>query len=329
MSRQSVTAVGSERDRRASELALEALAPCSKGTHEITVGRTRLRVSNLHKVLYPQYGFTKLDLLRSYAQLAPVLLQHARARPLTLKRYPNGVDEEFFFQKRAPQKRPEWVNTTEPIGDQEVNYATLDDVRTLLWVANLASIELHVLLAKAATVQCPTAIVFDLDPGEGAGIVECANVALIVRDLFAELDLDCYAKTSGSKGIQLYAPLNVATVTYDDTKPFAKAVAELLAARHPDLIVSRQLKALRAGKVLIDWSQNDVSKTTVCAYSLRAREQPRVSTPVTWEEVETTSRGSDQEALRFETADVMARLAEHGDLFEPVVKQRQQLPRLG
>ncbi|MCW2961582.1 MAG: primase-like protein [Thermoleophilia bacterium] len=320
--------VGIAKDQRAAELALEALAPLERGTHQIEVGRSSLRVSNLHKVLYPEFGFTKLDLLRSYARLAPAVLAHGRGRPLTLKRYPDGVDAEFFFQKRVPAKHPEWVNVTEPIGDQQVNYATLDDVRTLLWAANLGSIELHVLLARHTTVQQPTALVYDLDPGDGAGIVECCAVAQIVRDLFRHFDLDSYAKTSGSKGVQVYVPLNKPSITYEQTKPLSKAVAELLAAEHPDLIVSRQLKTLRRGKVLIDWSQNDPSKTTICAYSLRARNQPRVSTPVTWDEVAETADGTDQESLRFETDDVVARLEQHGDLFEPVLKQRQSLPNL-
>lgn len=320
--------VGTRKDQRAAELALEALAPLERGTTTIDVGRTSLRASNLHKVLYPEHEFTKLDLLRSYAQLAPAVIAHAKARPLTLKRYPDGVDAEFFFQKRAPKHRPDWVDVTEPIGDQQVDYPLLQDVRTLLWVANLGSIELHVLLAKHTAVQRPTSLVYDLDPGEGAGIVECCVVAELVRELFADFGLDAYAKTSGSKGVQVYVPLNTPGVTYERTKPLSKAIAELLARDHPDLIVSKQLKTLRRGKVLIDWSQNDPSKTTVCAYSLRAREQPRVSTPVTWDEITETAAGNDQEALRFETADVVARLAQQGDLFEPVLKQRQALPKL-
>ena len=329
MTTAAIAPVGTERDQRAAQLAVEALEPLERGTHQVMVGRTSVRASNLHKVLYPDAGTTKLDVLRAYARMAPAVLAHGRGRPLTMKRYPDGVDAEFFFQKRAPEQRPSWVQATGPIGDQQVNYPLLDDVRTLLWAANLGSIELHVLLARHTAVQSPTALMYDLDPGEGTGIVECCAVATLVRELFATFDLDSYAKTSGSKGVQVSVPLNRPGITYADTKPFSKAVAELLEREHPDLVVSKQLKELRRGKVLIDWSQNDASKTTICAYSLRARERPRVSTPVTWQEVAETAAGSDQEALRFEVDDVVARLAEHGDLFEPVLKQRQLLPELG
>lgn len=325
----SVAPVGTERDQRAAQLALEALAPLERGTQQLLAGRTSVRVSNVDKVLYPSADFTKLDVLRAYVRLAPAVIAHARTRPLTLKRYPDGVDEEFFFQKRAPDRRPSWVQVTDPIGDQQVRYPLLEDVRTLLWAANLGSLELHVLLARHTAVERPTALVYDLDPGDGTGIVECCVVAELVRELFAHFDIDCYAKTSGSKGVQVYVPLNQPNVTYEQTKPLSRAVAELLERDHPDLVVAKQLKRLRRGKVLIDWSQNSASKTTVCAYSLRARERPRISTPVTWDEVAATASGSDQEALRFEVDDVVARLETLGDLFEPVLRQRQSLPELG
>jgi len=299
-----------------------------RGTHNVVVGRTSVRASNLDKVLYPGSGTTKLDMLRTYARIAPAVLAHARGRPLTMKRYPDGVEADFFFQKRVPDKRPDWVHVTAPIGDQRVAYPLLDDVRTLLWAANLGSIELHVLLARHARVQSPTALVYDLDPGEGTGIVECCVVAELVRELFAHFDLDSHAKTSGSKGVQVYVPLNRPSITYEQTKPLSKAVAELLEREHPDLVVSKQRKDLRRGKVLIDWSQNDPSKTTICAYSLRARERPRISTPITWDEVREAAAGTDQEALRFEVDDVVARLNTLGDLFEPVLRQRQSLPDL-
>lgn len=324
-----VTTVGTARDRANARQALAALAPLERGGATIEIAGTTLKLTNLDKVLYPAAGFRKLDVARYYAAVAPALLPHLRGRPLTLKRYPNGVDGEFFYQKRCPEHRPDWVRTTEPIGDQQVEYCLPDDVRTLVWAANLADLELHVLLATARAVHRPTVIAFDLDPGAGAGIVECCEVALLVRELFEGLGLQSFAKTSGSKGIQVYVPLNHRGATYERTKPLAKAVAELLAARHPKLVVSRQLKELRRGKVLVDWSQNDPSKTTVCAYSLRARDQPTVSTPVRWSEVEAALDRGDQDALRFDHAAVLARVHEHGDLFEPVLTLRQRVPDLG
>jgi bifunctional non-homologous end joining protein LigD len=325
-----LTNVGTRRDQQASASAIRALdAIEGNGPHELAVGRTRVKLSNADKVLYPAAGFTKADVARYYATIAPALLPHLRGRPLTLKRYPNGVDGEFFYQKRCPDRRPEWIRTTGAIGDQEVDYCLPDDVRTLLWAANLADLELHVLLAKATSVMRPTVIAFDLDPGEGAGIVECCEVALLVRALFVDLGLEAFAKTSGSKGIQVYVPLNDPKVTYDHTKPFAKAVAELLTQRHPQLVVAKQLKTLRTRKVLVDWSQNDDHKTTVCAYSLRAKQQPTVSTPLAWDEVEQALEAGEQDALRFTSDDAVARVAQLGDLFQPVLTMRQTLPRIG
>ncbi len=324
-----VTNVGTKRDQQAAARALEALADLEKGDHRIKIGTRDLKLTNVHKVLYPDAGFTKLDVARYYATIAPAVLPHLRGRPLTLKRYPNGVDADFFYQKRCPDHRPDFIRTTGPIGDKDVDYCLGDDVPSLVWAANLADLELHVLLAKASDVQRPTVIAFDLDPGEGAGIVECCQVALHVHDLFDEIGLASFAKTSGSKGIQVYVPLNDPNVTYDDTKPFAKAVAELLTKRHPDLIVAKQLKTLRRGKVLVDWSQNDDHKTTVCVYSLRAKSHPTVSTPLEWHEVEDACEAGDQDALRFLHDDVVERVATMGDLFEPVLKLRQRLPDLG
>jgi bifunctional non-homologous end joining protein LigD len=326
-----VTTAGTKRDQQLAAKALAALdelGDAPTGDHEFMVGRTRHKLTNVDKVLYPEAGFTKLDVARYYLRIAPALLAHLRGRPLTLKRYPNGVDGEFFYQKRCPDHRPGFVQTTGPIGDNGVDYCLPDDVHTLLWAANLADLEMHVLLARAAAVLQPTVLAFDLDPGEGAGIVECCDVALHVHDLFDQLGLESYPKTSGSKGLQVYVPLNDPDVTYDQTKPFAKAIAELLARQHPDLVVSKMLKKLRRGKVLVDWSQNDDHKTTVCAYSLRAKARPTVSTPVTWDEVEAAWHGGDQEALHFEHDEVVARVERLGDLFAPVLTKRQQLPSL-
>jgi bifunctional non-homologous end joining protein LigD len=288
-----------------------------------------IKLSNLDKVLYPAAGFTKRDVIAFYAGLAPVLLPHLEGRPLTLKRYPNGVDAQHFYEKQAPSHRPEWVHTA-PIraGSKTIDFVLADDRPTLVWLANLADLELHTSLSKAEAIERPTALAFDLDPGPPATIVECCRVGLLLEAMFSGLRLQCFAKTSGSKGLQVYVPLNTANVTYDVTKPFAKAVAELLEREEPGLIVSRQTKSLRRGKVLVDWSQNDEHKTTVNVYSLRARERPTVSTPVTWDEVRSCAASGDPDELVFDAAAVRARVAEHGDLFAPVVSLVQELPRM-
>ncbi len=248
------------------------------------------------------------------------MLPHLRDRPLTLKRYPNGVDAQYFYEKRCPSHAPEWVRREEVQG---ITYCVCDDLPTLVWLANLADLELHPSLSKTDEVLRPSVMAFDLDPGSGAGLHECCEVAFILRDALSRLGLESFAKTSGSKGIQVYVPLNVEDVDYDNgTKALSKALARHLEAQHPKLIVSQQKKELRKGKVLIDWSQNDEHKTTVGVYSLRARERPTVSTPVAWEELD------DPDALVFEAADVLERLEEHGDLFAPVVELEQELPDL-
>jgi bifunctional non-homologous end joining protein LigD len=296
----------------------------SKAVAEVQ-GR-EIKVSNLDKVLYPQVGFTKRDVIEFYAEIAPFLLPHLEGRPLTLKRYPNGVDAGHFYEKQAPSHRPEWVHTARvPTGSKTIEFVVCDDLPTLVWLANLADLELHTSLARAADIEHPTALAFDLDPGEPAGLVECCRVGLLLEGMFSGLGLQSFAKTSGSKGLQVYVPLN-SDVTYDVTKPFAKAVAELLEREEPKLVVSRQTKTLRRGRVLVDWSQNDEHKTTVNVYSLRARERPTVSTPVQWDEVRAAAESGDAERLVFDAAAARARVAEHGDLFAPVVSLVQQLP---
>jgi bifunctional non-homologous end joining protein LigD len=292
---------------------------------EVEVEGRRLKVSNLEKVLYPEAGFTKGQVLDFYVRVSPALLPHLRDRPLTLKRYPNGVHDKFFYEKNSPSHGPEWV-TTRRIGD--IDFTICDDLPTLMWVANLASLELHTSLSRDP-VERPTMLVFDLDPGPPADIVLCCRVGLRIREVLGELGLESVAKTSGSKGLQVYAPLNVEGITYADTKPFARAVAELLERRFPDDIVSRMTKSIRGGKVLVDWSQNDQHKTTVSVYSLRARERPTVSTPVTWDEVEGCLEAEDPDLLRFETGAVVERITEHGDLFAPTLEREQPLPELG
>jgi bifunctional non-homologous end joining protein LigD len=289
---------------------------------EVEVEGRRLSLSNLDKVMYPAVGFTKGQLIDYYTRVAPVLLPHLRDRPLTLKRYPNGVESQYFYEKRCPAHAPDWVRSEEASG---INFCVCDDLPTLVWLANLADIELHPSLSLVDDILRPTVMAFDLDPGPPAGLGECCEVALILREALGRLGLECFAKTSGSKGIQVYVPLNFDDVDYDGgTKPLSKALARHLEAEHPKLIVSSQKKELRRGKVLIDWSQNDEHKTTVCVYSLRARERPTVSTPLDWAEVE----AGEPEGLVFEADDVLARAEEHGDLFAPVVELRQELPEL-
>jgi bifunctional non-homologous end joining protein LigD len=302
----------------------------TKGAAEIEVEGRALKLTNRTKVMYPLSGFTKGELIDYYAAIAPVVLPHLAGRPLTLKRYPNGVEGKYFYEKRCPSHRPAWVSTA-PIqserGKGTIDYCLAEDLPTLIWAANLADIELHTSLSLAARIERPTAIVFDLDPGPPAASRACCRVALQIRELFGMFGLDTFAKTSGSKGLQVYAPLNT-PVTYEQTKPFARAVAELLEKRHPRQVISRMAKELRPGKVLIDWSQNDEHKTTVCVYSLRARERPTISTPLEWEEVEQAARARREPDLSAEPQELLERVQRHGDLFEPLLSLTQELPNL-
>ncbi len=296
----------------------------------VEVEGRKLNLTNLDKILYPAAGFAKGQVVDYYVRIAPVLIPHLAGRPLTMKRYPGGVGQEFFFEKNAPKHRPDWVKTA-PIwsggNNRNVNYLLADDLPTLVWIANLASLELHPSLSLAKDISTPTMIVFDLDPGPPADIVQCAQVGLWVREIFNHFGLQSFAKTSGSKGLQIYIPLNTKT-SYEQTKPFAHAMARLLEQEHPDLVVSDMKKAIRTNKVLVDWSQNDQHKTTISVYALRARERPTVSTPVTWEEVEKTLKKKDAKLLVFEAKDVLARVEKIGDLFEPVQTLKQKLPEL-
>ena len=288
---------------------------------EVDVEGRRLKLSNLDKVLYPATGFTKGQVVDYYTRVAPAVLPHLRGRALTLKRYPNGVDGKYFYEKQKPSHAPEWVRSqTIETGDRDIDFVLCDDLPTLVWLANLADLELHPSLALAEDPDRPTVVAFDLDPGEPAALPECRAVALLLRDTLADLGLECFAKTSGSKGMQVYVPLNT-PVTYDDTKPFAQALAQLLEKQHPKLVTSSMKKSLRPGKVFIDWSQNSRHKTTVAAYSLRARERPTVSTPLSWDEV-----ADDSLALVFDSTAVVERIATHGDLFAPVLELEQTLP---
>jgi bifunctional non-homologous end joining protein LigD len=301
----------------------------------VEVHGRKLKLTNLEKVLYPASGFTKGQVVDFYVRIAPVLVPHLAGRALTMKRYPEGVDQEYFFEKNAPMHRPDWVKTA-PIWSESnrrtIHYILANDLPTLVWIANLASIELHPSLSLAADIATPTMIVFDLDPGPPANIVQCAQVGLWVREIFDHFGLRSFPKTSGSKGLQIYVPLNSATLptktSYDETKSFAHAVARLLEQEHPGLVVSEIKKAVRTNKVFVDWSQNDEHKTTISVYSLRAREHPTVSTPVTWDEVQQALKKKDAGRLVFEAKDVLARVEKMGDLFEPVQKLTQKLPQL-
>jgi bifunctional non-homologous end joining protein LigD len=297
----------------------------------IDVQGRRLTVSNLEKVLYPSAEFTKRKVIDYYVRVAPYLIPHLTGRPLTMKRYPDGVDGEYFYEKNAPKHRPDWVKTA-PVYSRHnrrtLEYILVDDLPTLVWLANLASLELHPSLSRAENLNCPTMLVFDLDPGPPANVVQCAQVALWLRELFEQFGLQSFPKTSGSKGLQIYVPLNTA-VTYETTKSFAHAVARLLAERHPDMVVSEMKKELRGGKVLIDWSQNDEHKTTVSVYSLRARERPTASTPVTWGEVEEAWKKKKADKLMFEAPQVLERCEKLGDLSAPLLTLEQRLPKLG
>src|SRR6478736_7103057 len=296
---------------------------------ELVVEGKKLAVSNLNKVLYPKVGFTKGQVIDYYIRIAPVLLPHLRDRPLTMKRYPNGVDAEFFYEKNCPSHRPKWVQTAKVWSegnDRIMHYCLAQDLPTLVWAANLADLELHTSLAKKKDVARPTMMVFDLDPGVPADIVQCCQVGLWLRDLLEKMKLKSFAKTSGSKGLQVYAPLNTA-VSFNQTKDLSRAFAHHLEGEHSNLVTSNMSKAVRKGKVFVDWSQNDEHKTTICVYSLRAKEEPTVSTPVAWSEVENCLKKKRAELLRFRSDQTLARVGKQGDLFEPVETLKQKLPK--
>ena len=284
-------------------------------------------VSNLEKIYYPKAGFTKGEMLAYYIKVAPVLLPHLQGRPLTLKRYPNGVDAPYFYEKQCPRPKPPFVETYQVARHHKpgsIQFCLVNNLPTLVWAANLGDLELHTFLSKAPHVHKPTQIVFDLDPGAPANAVQCAQVALWLREMFGKLGLETFVKSSGSKGMQVYVPLNTPT-TYEETSPFAKAVARTLEKAHPELVVSDMKKELRHGKVLVDWSQNSETKTTVCVYSLRAKERPYVSMPLEWPEVEKCLKKKDATLTFFEAKDALARIETKGDLFAPVLTLKQNL----
>jgi bifunctional non-homologous end joining protein LigD len=300
----------------------------AKGAVEVRVEDRTLRLTNLDKVLWPEVGFTKGQMIDYYTRVAPALLPHLRDRPLTLKRYPNGVDGQMFYEKNCPQHRPEWLATAKvwsSSNDRFMYYCLVQDLPSLVWVAQLGTIELHTSLSLAEDALRPRVLVFDLDPGPPATIVDCCQVALWLNEWFVAHGLRAFAKTSGSKGLQVYVPLNT-EVDYDHTKRISRGLAQQLERERPRQVVHMQRKALREGKVLIDWSQNDDAKTTVNVYSLRARARPTVSTPVTWDEVEGCIDAGDPDLLVFDAATVLERIEELGDLFGPVLELEQTLP---
>ena len=291
----------------------------------VDVDGRRITLSNLDKVLYPEAGFTKAEVIEYYHRIAPVMIPHLAGRGLTLRRWPSGVDSKGFFEKRCPSHRPPWLPTAPGPGDHKgtIEYCEFDEPAALVWAANMAAIELHAPMALAADLETPRAVVFDLDPGPPAALRECATIALDIRDVLDRLDLVGFPKTSGSKGVQLYVPVN-RPATHDGASEFALAVARVVEQGRPQDVVTVMTKAQRTGKVFIDWSQNSRHKTTIAVYSLRARPRPTVSTPVSWTEVEAIAAGGDE--VQFEAGALLARVDHHGDLFAPVLTLEQELP---
>ena len=309
-----------------------ASAKTKRRDQEVTVGNRRLKVTNLDKVLYPKTRTTKAQVIDYYARVADVILPHLKGRPLRLRRFPEGVGNPgaSFFEKNCPKHRPEWVKTTPIYVDRragEIDFCLCENHPTLIWMAQLAALELHPSLSKAKRMEQPTVLAFDLDPGPPASLVQCCQVALRVRELFGAFGLEGFPKVSGGKGLQVYIPLNT-RVTYEETSPFAKAVAQLLEKQTPKDVVSKMAKVDRRGKVFVDWSQNHQKKTTIAVYSLRARDHPTASIPLHWREVERAAKRGDAENLRFEIPDAVKRIEKEGDLFEPVLKLKQKIPAL-
>jgi len=302
-------------------------------SRQVEVDGRELKLTNLDKVLYPAAGFTKGEVVDYYAKVAEAMVPHLNGRAVTLRRFPEGVDDldSAFFEKRCPKHRPRWVKTTSVTAGPrsgKIDFCVCDGRPTLVWMAQLAAIELHPSLSLGRAPKRPTVLAFDLDPGPPADVVDCCRVALRLRELFGHFGVECFPKSSGSKGMQVYVPLNSKGVSYDRTKPFAKAIAQLLEKQTPDKVVSKMKKVEREGRVFVDWSQNHQSKTTIAVYSLRARERPTVSTPLRWEEVETAADSGDGSTLVFEPSSVLERIEDQGDLFAPVLDLKQALPEL-
>ncbi len=288
----------------------------------------RLSLANLEKELYPSCGFTKAHVLEYYRRIAGCLIPHLQDRAVTLKRFPDGVTKESFFEKRCPV-HPGWVRTAEVRhGAESLTACLVNDLGTLLWLANLAALELHVPLARAASPGMPDSMVFDLDPGEPADVLGCARVALILRDLLSRVGLASCVKTSGRKGLHVFVPVNRPETTFEDTKTFSRAVAMILQKNYPDLVTAKMAKEQRTGRIFINWSQNDASKTMICAYSLRAMDRPIVSAPLTWEELEDLAEKGAPERFWIGHSEAVNRAETMGDLFREVLVREQRLPHL-
>jgi bifunctional non-homologous end joining protein LigD len=294
----------------------------------VEVGGRQLRLSNLEKVLYPAGDFTKGQVVDYYARVAPALLPHLRGRPLTMVRLPDGVEGERFFEKRCPGHRPEWLRTVPLDAGSDIDACAIDDLPGLVWVANLAALELHTPQARADDPLRPTAMVFDLDPGAPADVRDCARVAVDLRDVLDQLGLHAVVKTSGSKGLHVSVGLRP-SADAETTKAFALALGRILESRDAKRVTVNMARDQRAGRVFVDWSQNDRHKTTVCAYSLRATPLPQVSTPLAWDEVVAAIDSDDAAFLRFDPDAVLARVDELGDLYAGSLTEDQELPELG
>lgn len=303
--------------------------PLSRNRFEVEIGERSLALSNLDRLLFPETGFTKGDLIDYYVAIAPVLLPHLKDRPVTLRRFPEGVEANGFWEKNCSRHRPEWVDSVSisESGGSQVDYCLVEEPAALAWLANAAAVEIHTSLASADGRSVPDSLVFDLDPGPPAGITECCEVATTINGTLNELGLTSLVKTSGSKGLQVYVPLNGGAV-YEKTKPFSRAIARALESQLPDLVVSRMKRDLREGRIFVDWSQNSVHKTTVSAYSVRALPVPSVSTPLEWSEVELALENPEGNPLRFSPKQVLERVADGGDRFESLLEVRQDLPGL-
>ena len=307
-------------------------------TVDVDVGGRRLKLSNLDKVLWPEAGFSKGQMIEYYARIADVMLPHVAGRPITLRRFPNGVDQQSFFEKNCPSHRPPWFRTVEIESygrrsgrnrPERIGYCLIESAAHLVWTANMAALELHPGLQTADDLGRPTLVVFDLDPGAPADELTCATVALHIRSMLEDVGLVSAVKTSGSKGLQLYVPLNTPDVGFDDTRDFALAIGQVLERSQPDLVTTNMGKEHRPGRVFVDWSQNTFSKTTVAVYSLRARPRPMVSTPLSWDEVQQAVDAGNVERLRFDARQVLDRVKAGGDRFEVVLTAQQRLPSFG
>lgn len=292
---------------------------------EIEVEGRQISLSNLDKVLYPS-GFTKGEVIDYMARIAPVAVPHLTGRALTFRRYPDGTDTNGFFEKRCPGHRPPWVDVAVGPGDRQggIEYCRIDETAAMVWAANMAAIELHAPMALAEDLAVPRSLVFDFDPGAPAAIAECCEIAMAVRIVLDSVGLEGWCKTSGSKGLQMYVPLNNESATHEGAADFALAVGQVLEQQMPGRVTTVMAKAKRPGKIFVDWSQNAHHKTTIAPYSLRARDQPTVSTPVTWDEVEACAIRTLN--LVFTSTDVLDRVDELGDVFADVLTIRQELP---